>query len=164
MSAFIPDFEPDDDSVLRVYLLPGTMHCTPEPAVVTTVLGSCVAICLTCRSAKVSGLNHYMLPTSDNEETGLRYGDYAIPCLIGAMRDICGPSARLEAKVFGGAEMFPTKFQGTSVGQRNITLAFDRLTALGIPVVAKSTGGRGGIHLQLDTVSGVVLARRVNNE
>jgi chemotaxis protein CheD len=163
MRGFIPDFEPDEDRTLRVYLLPGTIHCTPEPALVTTVLGSCVAVCLHDQATGFSGMNHFMLPISEGDETSLRYGDYAIECLVEAMCDICGRGARLEAKVFGGSEMFPTKFQGTSVGVRNISMAVDRLALHGVPIVAKATGGRGGLHLQLDTLTGSVLARRINN-
>lgn len=161
-SAFAFDPDQTDDTILRVYLLPGTMHCTPERAIVTTVLGSCVAVCLHDRRTGVSGMNHFLLPYSEHEGTSLRYGDYAIECLVASMLELCGSGAKLEAKVFGGSEMFPSKLQGGTVGMRNITVALDRLARHGIPVVARSTGGRSGMRIQLSTIDGIVLARRIN--
>ena len=37
----------------------------PEPAVVRTVLGSCIAVCLRDPRARIGGMNHFMLPDGD---------------------------------------------------------------------------------------------------
>jgi chemotaxis protein CheD len=150
-----------EQALPRVYLLPGEMHCAETRTVVTTVLGSCVAVCLHHRSTGISGINHFVLPISEGSETGLRYGDYAIDCLVASLRRVCGDDARFEAKVFGGAEMFPARFQGVSVGARNAAIAERRLAQLSIPIVAQATGGRGGFFMRFDTGTGTVMARRI---
>ncbi|MEP9375394.1 chemotaxis protein CheD [Aquabacter sp. CN5-332] len=158
-----PDTGMDDDAgpALQVYLLPGLMHCAITPSIVTTVLGSCVSVCLTDRVRSVSGINHFILPCSEGEEASLRYGNIAIDHLTAAMRRICGPRAPLEAKVFGGAEVLPISTQGMSVGARNVAAAMARLAHLGIPVVARRTGDKGGMLIKLVSTTGEVLVRPI---
>ena len=52
------------DCVTRsaVYLHPGQVFVSPDPAVVTTILGSCVAVCVFDPVLRVGGTNHYLLP------------------------------------------------------------------------------------------------------
>jgi chemotaxis protein CheD len=162
MSTASANGEPREEGLTNIYLLPGRMHCSPEPVIVTTVLGSCVSVCLHDRVSGFSGINHFVLPTSDGADTGLRYGDYAIDRLIGALVRLCGPKAKLEAKVFGGSEMFATRHPMLSVGPRNVDIALAKLAEYGIPVVARVTGRRSGLHLRYLTATGVVMLRRVN--
>ena len=55
---------PRDESrdLIRVYLQPGQLYASGQPSAVTTVLGSCVAICLWDPVVSVGGMNHYLLP------------------------------------------------------------------------------------------------------
>jgi chemotaxis protein CheD len=50
----------------------------------TTVLGSCVAACLTRSGRGVGGMNHFLLPDGAGAGTdaGRRYGAYAMELLI----------------------------------------------------------------------------------
>lgn len=60
-----------------VHVIQGEFHVSADPAaVLTTVLGSCVAACIFDARAGVGGMNHFLLP-GDAERTGgddLRYG------------------------------------------------------------------------------------------
>ena len=145
----------------HVFLMPGRLFCAVEPSLVTTVLGSCVSVCITDRGRGVSGINHFLLPACEGSEASPRYGDVAIPRLLAAMRRICGPRARLEAKVFGGAEVLPGMASGGSVGARNVVAALEQLAQLEIPVVAQRTGDRNGLLIKLVTATGEVLVRPV---
>ena len=40
----------------------GTICCPAEPAVVSTILGSCVAVCLWDKQPRLGGMNHFLLP------------------------------------------------------------------------------------------------------
>ena len=54
-----------------VKLLPGEYFVSGDDIVLSTVLGSCVAACMWDRTAKVGGMNHFMLP---GEAAGSRPG------------------------------------------------------------------------------------------
>jgi len=54
---------------------------------VVTVLGSCVSACLRDKTNGIGGMNHFMLPHSDNDpqnpvSISARYGTYAMEMLI----------------------------------------------------------------------------------
>jgi chemotaxis protein CheD len=142
----------------RVYLLPGTLHCAAEPTVVTTVLGSCVSVCLRDPVRRVAGINHFLLPTG---ERSLRYGDIAIPALVEEMLHFGCHLHSIEAKVFGGAAVLRGEPSAHDIGSKNIEMALKHLAHLGIPVVAQRTGGRSGLSLRLFTATGEVLVRSV---
>lgn len=146
----------------HVYLLPGMIHCATRASEVTTVLGSCVAVCLTDPASGISGMNHFVLPQSQEGHSGSRYGDVAIDQLVAAMRELCGAHCALEAKIFGGAEVLPATANGVSVGARNVAAALDRLERHGIPVVARRTGETTGFLIRLLSTSGDVLVRSLS--
>lgn len=150
---------PPAEEVMRVHLLPGTLHCASRPTEVMTVLGSCVAVCLIDRGRAIGGMNHFVLPVSDTTHTGLRYGDVAIDVLVEHMRRLGSCAAALEAKIFGGADVLAKTARGISVGARNVAAAEERLAQHGIPIVARRTGETGGYLIRLLTDSGDVLVR-----
>src|SRR6185503_16258878 len=43
---------------VRVYLAPGRLYASAGPVQVTTILGSCVAVCLWDAHERVGGINH----------------------------------------------------------------------------------------------------------
>jgi chemotaxis receptor (MCP) glutamine deamidase CheD len=45
----------------QVFLLPGTLHCSAEHAIIATILGSCVAVCLWDCVRGNGGMNHFLL-------------------------------------------------------------------------------------------------------
>ena len=83
---------------------------TGRDMVLVTVLGSCVAACLWDRVTGLGGMNHFMLP-DDLREGGTplsvagRYGAYAMELMINRLLKAGARRGRLEAKVFGGAEV-----------------------------------------------------------
>ena len=67
-------------------ILPGEYYVTTHDEIITTVLGSCVSACVWDTVFNVGGMNHFMLPLSDNGSwggsellsTSTRYGNYAM--------------------------------------------------------------------------------------
>ena len=57
-----------------VKILPGEYFVHDEDMLIMTTLGSCIAACLWDRTAKVGGMNHFMLP--DGAGDSGRYGSY----------------------------------------------------------------------------------------
>ncbi|WAC58336.1 chemotaxis protein CheD [Brevundimonas sp. SL130] len=105
-------------------------------AVITTVLGSCVAACIRDPHRGIGGMNHFVLPKSPTPPPQhcdpYRYGDHLMPSLIDALIAKGAKLARLEAVVFGGASTFESFY---NVGERNRDFALDFLFAEGITII-----------------------------
>lgn len=141
------------------FLYPSALFASPNPTTVSTILGSCVAVCLFDKVLEVGGINHYMLPLWNGQGLASpKYGNIAIDKLLERMEAMGCRRVNLVAKVFGGGEVIDTSthFQ---IGARNIDQAFAQLRELGIPVVAKSVGGQNGRKIEYDTETGAVRQR-----
>jgi chemotaxis protein CheD len=139
-----------------VYLPPGQVHVSAEPIMITTILGSCVAVCLLDRRRSWGGVNHFLLPRGASQAPSPRFGDRAMPELLDAVLGLGSRRGDLEAKVFGGARILPARSGGRDLGQENVEAALAFLEGEGIPVVARHTGGRCGRKVIFDTSDGVV--------
>ncbi len=143
------------------YLYPGALFVHPEPHLVTTVLGSCVAVCLWDPRQLIGGLNHYLLPLWNGE--GLptpRYGSVAIPRLVERLTEFGARRERLQAKIFGGASMWKSNEGLLAVGERNVSLARHLLEELRIPILGSDVGGMQGRKIVFNGLTGEVLLRR----
>lgn len=145
----------------RVHVGQGDHFVSSDPDVVlTTVLGSCVALCLTDPVAGVGGMNHFLLPEGEMDGTAAsrRYGAYAMEVLINDVLKAGGRRERLEAKLFGGGRMFDSL---SDVGAANAAFAERFMADEGIPVLGGSLGGFGGRRLHYWPVSGRARQRAV---
>ena len=146
----------------RVFLLPGQLHVSRTPIEITTILGSCVSVCLWDMVLQVGGMNHYLLPTSSSDGSSMRYGDAAIPALLEQMTGLGCRTRDLVAKLFGGAALFQSSDRYLpSLGAKNIAVAQFFMKKAGIPVIAQDTGGHAGRKIVFHTGSGDVWSRRV---
>jgi chemotaxis protein CheD len=111
-----------------------------------TLLGSCVAACICDPRAGVGGINHFLLPDDGGAATpcpatnATRYGVQAMEMLIDEILKQGGARPRLQAKLFGGANVI-TMSSASPVGERNRKFALDFLRREGIPVTAADLGG-----------------------
>jgi len=111
-----------------------------DDAVLSTILGSCVATCLHDPVARVGGMNHFLLPGDANSTAadGMKYGVNAMELLINGLLQRGASRARLQAKLFGGAHVM----QGLSdIGEKNGAFARKFLQTEGIQIVSASLGG-----------------------
>ena len=146
---------------LKHYLFPGALFVDPRPHLVTTVLGSCVSVCLWDSKLRVGGINHYLLPLWNGEGLSTpKYGNVAIEKLISGMLNLGCRKPHLIAKVFGGAALWKNQPGLLRVGDRNVALAQDILQEHKIPIVGSDLLGEQGRKLIFNTESGSVLMRR----
>jgi len=144
-----------------IFLLPGALYCAATPSRVTTILGSCVALCLWDTRLRLGGINHYLLPHRCGAHPSLRFGDTAIEQLLEQMTGLgCQPET-LQAKLFGGAGVLGLATGGDPVGDQNVRVALAELCRHGIPLIARQTGGQTGMLIRLLTESGDVTVRRI---
>jgi chemotaxis protein CheD len=132
----------------RVHVVQGEHYVSGDPdTVLTTILGSCIAVCMTDPVRGVGGINHFLLPEgrSEGADAGRRYGVNLMELLINDLLRLGAKRERLQAKVFGGGRMF----DGLSdVGASNAAFAEKFLRDEGIPIVGSSTGGTEARRVQ----------------
>jgi chemotaxis protein CheD len=135
---------PDAGNRAQVYLHAGQLHAATVPTAITTVLGSCVSVCLYDPVRKVGGMNHYLLPLHVEREQSLRFGTIAVPALVDAVVKAGGGRTSLVAKVFGGASVIGALGKGRRLGDENAALALRLLEEARIPVLDQDVGGQRG--------------------
>jgi chemotaxis protein CheD len=143
----------------KYFLYPGQMYVSSDPVVITTILGSCAALCLWDSHRRIGGMNHYLLPEgTDGSPNRLRYGNIANPALLNELLARGSEIKYLQAKVFGGSCAFAAD-PLQSVGTRNAQLAEEFLRKAGIPLVGKDVSGKHGRKLMFQTQDGTTLIR-----
>ena len=145
----------------RVYLAPGRLFVSDSPAQVTTILGSCVAVCLWDPEARLGGMNHFLLP--EGVPASPRFGQSAVPLLIQAALDLGARRTRLRAKLFGGACVLEAFRAGSHhLGSRNVEVAREALRAAEIPVFVEDVGGDQGRKVVFDVQTGSAWVRAID--
>ena len=117
-----------------VKILPGEYFVHSEDILIMTTLGSCIAACLWDRTARVGGMNHFMLPAGAGDSG--RYGSYAMELLINEMMKRGASRMSMEAKVFGGGQVI-SGMNTLNVGERNTSFVLEYLKTERIPVLSK---------------------------
>jgi chemotaxis protein CheD len=144
-------------------ILPGQFVITSSPTLISTVLGSCVSVCLWDKSTGIGAMNHYLLPGKPEDEVGNpNRGLSAIHLLIRSMINRNVKLDKLEAKVFGGCNSLYNENDYYKVGQRNIEMALDILRKYNIRISAQHVGGCHGRKIVFNTSTGKVKMRLLN--
>ncbi|MDD2499477.1 MAG: chemotaxis protein CheD [Geobacter sp.] len=153
--------EPAGTNLRKHFLFPGATHVDADECEITTVLGSCVAVCLWDQLHGGGGMNHFMLPLWNGEGLATpKYGNIAMERLLEHLLAIGARKQHLVAKVFGGANLLATSSAACPIGARNIELAMTQLEEWRIQVVASDLGGHVGRKVIMNTMTGVVLLGR----
>lgn len=147
------------------YLIAGNSFVTDRPAIISTVLGSCVAVCLWDPASLVGGINHFIMPVWDGRGAASeRFGDISTRGLIRKVIARGATLKRLKARVFGGASPLGfASLKNMDAGRKNVEVALRVLEEAGIPVVESQTGGRAGIKVTFNTANGSVSFRDVGS-
>lgn len=145
----------------RRFLYAGRIFVTLRPHLVSTVLGSCVSVCLWDTRARVGGINHFVAPCWDRKgQPSTRFGDIAMRSLVDKMLRRGTERSSLRAKVFGGGEVLQLTHDFSYIGRDNIRAAMEALAREDIEVVVADTGGPFGRKLIFNTYDGSVLVKR----
>ncbi|HVK51808.1 MAG TPA: chemoreceptor glutamine deamidase CheD [Pseudoxanthomonas sp.] len=122
-------------------LLPTQYMVADDDTALVTLLGSCVCACIRDPLLKVGGMNHFLLPDGNvGDGAPARYGSFAMELLINDLLKRGAARNRLEAKVFGGANVLKG-FTSNPVGTRNAEFVLAYLQAERIPVLAEDLRG-----------------------
>ncbi|HSC59227.1 MAG TPA: chemotaxis protein CheD [Gemmatimonadales bacterium] len=141
----------------------GDVFVSATSTVASTILGSCVAVCLWDARAGVGGINHFLLPWEvENGISSTRYGNVATRALIARLEALGSRRTQLLAKVFGGASVLDTATPAAdALGARNVAFAERALAEAGIPIVSRDVGGTRGRKLYFRTDDGSAWVRKL---
>ena len=110
---------------------------------ITTLLGSCVAVCLYDPKLRLAGMNHFLLPsrtkTASDDTDVILAGDYSMEVLLNTMLTKGAQKSRIVAKAFGGGTIVTSIRM--AIGQRNADFAKEWLEREGIHLAAQDFGG-----------------------
>jgi chemotaxis protein CheD len=151
-------WDQDGRPIRHTTIAQGQYSISDDPdAVITTVLGSCVAACIRDPRRGIGGMNHFVLPESPSglseQSDPSRYGDHLMPQLVDALLANGAKLHRLEAVVFGGASPCGSYY---NVGERNLAFALDFLADRGIAILDTPRVAPLGCKLEYWPVSGKV--------
>jgi chemotaxis protein CheD len=159
-----------------VKILAGEYFATDDDLAITTLLGSCVSVCLFDRTAGVGGMNHFMLPQAlrgtDTTRCGergrpacgapcsARYGACAMRHLLTHLERLGAKLTRLEAKLFGAGRVMGRM---TDIGAQNAQFALGYLEEHRIPVMAQDLGDSCPRRIVFFPSSGRALVKRLRD-
>lgn len=112
--------------------------------IISTVLGSCVAICLYDIDLQVGGMVHYLLPmekVNNSHLNPMTYGDNSIKYLLESLNSRNDWKQNLVAKIFGGSNILKSEIKN-NIGGMNIKFAKKELKKRNIKILSEDVGGQ----------------------
>lgn len=161
---------PPDQPLPQIHIQPGESCLMRDPALLCTLLGSCLGITFWVERLQVGVLCHPMLPVLPAKKEShagkthaRRYVDFAIRDVASQLDALGAARQETEVKVFGGADVLDMDrdHARATVGMLNREAAERVLCAEGYKVAACKVGGDQGIQIQFDTSNGEVRLRRL---
>ncbi|MEH6404585.1 MAG: hypothetical protein V7750_14495 [Sneathiella sp.] len=141
-----------------VRVLPGDYYITNEDEMLVTVLGSCVTACIRDPKTGFGGMNHFMLPSSEDGKWGktaaaMRYGNHAMETLINELLKSGCAKNELEIKVFGGGNVSSSKVK---IGTQNGKFVLNYLQHEELDHEAADLGGPYARRIHFFPATGIV--------
>ena len=156
----------------------GEYYVSSTGEIISTVLGSCIAVCLYDKKEGIGGINHFMLPEEQGprlhltdpvlkkEEltnVSMRYGIKSMEVLIAEMMKKGASRKNLTAKIFGGGKVLH-RSNTVSVGDKNIGFTRAFLKMEGIPIIKENVGDYHGRKIFFLTRNNSIFVRKVEIE
>jgi chemotaxis protein CheD len=149
--------------VRKEFLHPGQMCVSSTPCTVTTIVGSCVALCIWDPIGRIGGVTHYILAQGDGVgQASCRYGDVAVETLITKMGRLGSSPRMMQAHIFGGACMFES-FRNSErpLGTMNVEIALEVLGKHGVKILTQQVLGSRGRKVVFQTSDGTFTVKEI---
>lgn len=150
-------------NVATAKILPGEYYVTQRQEMITTVLGSCISVCIYDLAQKIGGMNHFMLPVAKDRQMdfgsdSFRFGDVAMERLINEVIKAGADRRALKFKAFGGGHIIKTM---TSIGQSNIQFLKKFMALEGLHLETEDLGGKHPRKVRFNPGTGQVWVKKL---
>ena len=164
---------PYDIEMPSLNLNPGEIYLGKGPAVITTILGSCVSVTMHHAKSGISAISHGQLPRcsmegpcKDSCPDRHKFVECSIETILNKFDTLGLNRLGIEVKIFGGSDMFG--FQSSSisksVGRENIEVAQKTIEDKGLKIAAGDIGGYQGRKIVFFAHTGDVFLKRINKK
>jgi len=144
----------------------GEYYVSDSNEIISTLLGSCIAICLHDTEKGIAGMNHFMLPGrvlvgNYKLSNSDKYGINAIDTLLSTMEKRGSLRKNITAKIFGGGSVMECMKDSTmKIPFDNVSHAFMLIEMEDIPIIQSDTGGQFTRKVYMDVKSGKVYLKK----
>lgn len=161
-----------DNSLQTYYLHPGELFFTREPCLISTVLGSCVAVAMFHARLRAAAICHVMLAdppcralAEDVASAPYRYASFAIPEMAARFRRAGARPCEIHTQVFGGSDL--ARAGGPSlpmfcIGAANVRRTRALLDELGISTSHEDVATSESRKIIFNTRTGAVACHRLS--
>lgn len=148
--------------VIEIFLHPGEIYFGRAPTIISTLLGSCVAVTLWHPRAHLGGMCHIVLPETPDGKCEMKYGDCAIAEFVKEATKHSTRTRDYIVNIYGGSDMFPgmQKSSGMRIGDRNIEKVKQLLELYDFNVNEVDIGGSNSRKIRLDLSNGSMGLRK----
>ena len=134
----------------------GQAALAAEPVLLTTILGSCIAVTLYSSRLRLGMLSHVLLPHATGPTAyPAKFADTVVPHMLSVLQSHGARPEGLVAKIAGGSCMFGN-CKSMQIGETNVQVALAALTDVGIRVAGQHTGGTLGRRVAFDLTTGAL--------
>lgn len=162
----------NDPSVAKVFLHTGDCFLAVQPTLVTTVLGSCLAVTMHCPVRRIGVICHAFLPSCREvparhrgDPQICRFVDTALGNMLQGLTRLRVSLQTLEVKIFGGAAGLADGLcerSAYNIGRRNVEAAQTILKSWGVTLRNQDVGGRVGRKIHFLTHTGEVWVKKLS--
>jgi chemotaxis protein CheD len=150
----------DHPATVNYFLKPGYIFLADKPTIISTVLGSCVSVCMYDRKRRVGAMNMFLYPVvTEKSKATAMYGNVSTLMLIRMMENNGSKKKHLEAQVIGGGHN--PEVSEKNIGMENVNIALKVLEKQGIAVVSKDEGGEKGRKVVFNTATSEIAVFKV---
>jgi len=167
-TTLIKPAKPDTQGRIVVGVSDLAVSNDPDTLLITHALGSCIGVTVYDPVSKISGMLHFMLPSSKTSaekaaEKPAMFGDTGIPLLFKSVYELGANKDRLVVCAAGGAEVIDDNGH-FKVGSRNRTLLRKLFWKNDILLEADETGGSISRTLSMTSRDGQIIVRNRGKE
>jgi len=141
----------DEVRIFEYFLLPGHIFLPREPALISAVLGSSVAVSVWDGRTEYGAMAHFLYPYTDRrEEAKATYGNVAVRYLLRQFFQNGSRKEDLKAQILGGATNGMAECGETA--RENVRIARSVLHRFGVEVQSDDVGGSMGRKVVYNTL------------
>ncbi len=159
------------NGVTVIYLKSEEVRVADKPSIITTILGSCIAVTMHNARLRIGAMCHSLLPVCGENKScdgcqtkKYKYVECVIPEMVRLLAKKGIGKEELEVKLFGGADMTMPKTKKPNihaVGRHNAEIALKTIRLHDLKLVKSDIGGDFGRKLFFFTDTGRILLKRL---